>query len=136
MGAASVVVDVVDVDVDVVDVDVDVVVVVVLINCFLSAEEETEAEADCWTDDEENEADTDELLDMVWLLASSPAGRETAKPASKQQTKAVATVNRLQLLLLDDVIFSISNKTKKKTEKTIENISIDYACPAHLTQNG
>ena len=58
IGAASVVV-VVD---DVVDVVDDVVV---LINCFLSAEDETDAEADCCTDEDENEAETDELLDIV-----------------------------------------------------------------------
>jgi hypothetical protein len=74
-----------------------------LINCFLSAEEETDAEADCWTDDEEKEAETDELLDMVWLLVNSPAGREAAKLARKHKTSAATTANRLQLL--DDAIF-------------------------------
>jgi hypothetical protein len=52
-------------------------------------------------------------------LATSPAGRKTAKPASKQQTKAVATVNRLQLLL-DDVIFSTSNRKQNKQKKQLK----------------
>lgn len=75
-------------------------VVVVLSNCFLSAEDDTEADADCWTDEDENEAETDELLDMVWLLVS-PAGIDATKPAKKQQTKATIAI---RLLLLDDVI--------------------------------
>ena len=78
-----------------------VVVVVVLINCFLSAEDETDAEADCCTDEDENEAETDELLDIVWLLVNSPAGREAAKLARKQQTNE-ANANRL---LLDAIFF-------------------------------
>lgn len=98
IGAASVVV---------VDV-VDDVVVVVLINCFLSAEDETDAEADCCTDEDENEAETDELLDIVWLLVNSPAGREAAKLARKQQTNAAANANRL---LLDAIFFFLVSKS-------------------------
>lgn len=99
IGAASVVV------VDVVDVVDDVVV---LINCFLSAEDETDAEADCCTDEDENEAETDELLDIVWLLVNSPAGREAAKLARKQQTNAAANANRL---LLDAIFFFLVSKS-------------------------
>lgn len=73
-------------------------VVVVLSNCFLSLDVETEADADCWTEDEEKDAETDELLDMVLS-----AGNETAKLASKQTP--IKDSKRL-VLLLDDAILS------------------------------
>lgn len=100
-------------------VDVLVVVVVVLTNCFLSADD-TEAEADCWTEDDENEAETDELLDMVLS-----AGSDDAKPASKQ----TATAARHNRLLLNSIMmifffswnqiwkFKIIKKNKKRKYK-------------------
>lgn len=87
-----------------------VVVVVVLSNCFLSLEVETEAEADCWTDDDEKEAETDELLDMVLS-----AGREATRLASTQ----TATAIRDNLLLFDDAIFYYDRCDQQKNKQSI-----------------
>lgn len=81
-----------------VDVVVVVVVVVVLASGFLSADDETEAETEAlaWTDELENDVDTDELLDMV------SAGFETASPTKRHEAIKAKTNLLLAAILLSE----------------------------------